>query len=134
LVALGLLTLVALLAAPRAEAVPSVTYKCTPAPQDCTGWHQSDVSIDWTVLPSDATVIGCQDKQYTTDTAGTNEFCSADDDTAARYQLKLRWTYAGKPRRLTPGHYRWMVWPGYGPRSKADYGKAIGRSTFVVKR
>jgi len=27
-----------------------------------------------------------------------------------------------------------MVWPGYGPRSKADYGKAIGRSTFVVRR
>ena len=50
------------------------------------------------------------------------------------YQLKMRWTFAGKSRRLTPGRYRWMVWPGYGPRSKADYGKAIGRSTFVVQR
>jgi hypothetical protein len=53
---------------------------------------------------------------------------------APRYQLKLRWTYAGKPRRLAPGRYRWMVWPGFGPRSKVNYGKAIGRSTFVVKR
>jgi hypothetical protein len=51
-----------------------------------------------------------------------------------RYQVKRRWTYAGKPHRLTPGRYRWIVWPGYGPRSKADYGKAIGSSTFVVKR
>jgi hypothetical protein len=51
-----------------------------------------------------------------------------------RYQLKQRWTYAGKRRGLTPGHYRWMVWPGYGPRSKANYGKVIGRSMFVVKR
>ena len=46
----------------------------------------------------------------------------------------MRWTFAGKSRRLTPGRYRWMVWPGYGPCSKADYGKAIGRSTFVVQR
>jgi hypothetical protein len=50
------------------------------------------------------------------------------------YQLKMRWTYGHKARRLGPGRYRWIVWPGYGPRSKADYGKAIGRSTFVVRR
>ena len=91
LAVLGLATVVALLAAPRAEAVPSVTYKCTPAPQDCSGWYRSDVSIDWTVLPSDATVTGCQDKSYSADTAGTNEFCSADDGTAAvTVQLKIK--------------------------------------------
>ena len=90
-VALGLLILVALLAAARAEAVPSITFKCTPAPANCSGWHQSNVAIDWTVLPSDATIIGCQDKTYTTDTAGTSEFCSADDGEAtATVELKIK--------------------------------------------
>ena len=47
-----------------------------------------------------------------------------------RYQLKRRWNYGGKVRRLVPGRYRWRVWPGYGPRSKGDYGKQIGPRTF----
>ena len=71
--------LVLLLLAPAAEAVPSITFECTPAPQDCSGWHRSNVSIDWTVLPSNATITGCQDKTYSADTAGTSEFCSARD-------------------------------------------------------
>jgi hypothetical protein len=66
----------------RAAAVPSVSFTCSPAPQECSGWYRSNVSIDWTVLPSGAAVSGCQDKTFTTDTAGTNEFCSANDGTA----------------------------------------------------
>src|SRR4051812_35014306 len=89
--ALGLVLLIGLLSAPHAGAVPIVTYKCTPAPQDCSGWYRSNVSIDWTVLPSDAVVIGCQDKTYTSDTSGTNELCSADDGVASvAVQLKIR--------------------------------------------
>jgi hypothetical protein len=89
--AIALSLLLALASAPSAGAVPIVTYKCTPAPQDCSGWHRTDVSIDWTVLPSDATLIGCQDKTYTADTAGTNELCSADDGTASvTVQLKMK--------------------------------------------
>lgn len=88
---LGLILLIGLLSAPRAHAVPIVTYKCTPAPQDCSGWYRSNVSIDWTVLPSDAVVLGCQDKTYTLDTSGTNELCSADDGVASvAVQLKIR--------------------------------------------
>ena len=83
--------LVMVFGAGRAEAVPSVTFKCTPAPQDCSGWYRSNVSIDWTVIPSDAAVTGCQDKSFTTDTAGTNEFCSADDGSATvTVQLKMK--------------------------------------------
>jgi hypothetical protein len=52
----------------------------------------------------------------------------------ARYQLKMRWTYRGEPRRLSPGKYRWLVWPGFGPRPKADYGRRIGPGTFEVRR
>jgi hypothetical protein len=79
------------LAAPAAEAVPSISFKCTPAPQDCSGWYRANVSIDWTVLPTDATILtGCQDRTYTADTPGTNEFCSADDGTTVSVQLKIR--------------------------------------------
>jgi hypothetical protein len=75
----------------RAEAVPSVSFKCTPAPQDCSGWYRSNVSIDWTVLPTDAAQSGCADATYTTDTTGTNEFCRADDGSAeVVVQLKIR--------------------------------------------
>jgi hypothetical protein len=36
-----------------------------------------------------------------------------------RYRLKLRWSHGGERRRLAPGRYRWAVWPGFGPRSRA---------------
>ena len=70
-----LVWVVTLIAAPGAQAVPSVTYKCTPAPQDCTGWYRSDVSIEWTVLPSEVTTTGCVDQTFTTDTPGTDVYC-----------------------------------------------------------
>jgi hypothetical protein len=80
-----------LLAPASAEAVPSVTFKCTPAPQDCSGWFRTDVAIDWTVIPSGAVVTGCTDKTFSADTPGTNEFCSADDGSATvTVQLKIR--------------------------------------------
>jgi hypothetical protein len=49
-----------------------------------------------------------------------------------RYQLKKRWKYGGKVRRLVPGRYQWRVWPGYGRRSTGDYGKQIGPRTFTL--
>jgi hypothetical protein len=50
------------------------------------------------------------------------------------YQLRTRWSYGGHAQRLEPGRYRWIVWPGYGPRARVRYGHPIGRSTFVVAR
>jgi hypothetical protein len=89
IVAVGAMILVG---AERAEAVPSVTFRCTPAPVDCNGWYRTNVSIDWTVLPQDAATAGtCQDKSFTTDTTGTNEFCHANDGSAeVSVQLKIR--------------------------------------------
>ena len=52
----------------------------------------------------------------------------------AHYRLKLRWTFRGERQRLTPGRYRWMVWPGFGRRSRPDFGERIVRSTFRVVR
>ena len=51
-----------------------------------------------------------------------------------RYQLKRSWRFRGKPRRLVPGSYRWIVWPGYGRRAKGRYGKPIVRSTFSIEK
>ena len=54
--------------------------------------------------------------------------------TRPRYQLKRSWRFRGKSRRLVPGSYRWMVWPGYGRRAKGRYGKPIVRSTFSIEK
>jgi hypothetical protein len=54
--------------------------------------------------------------------------------TQARLQLRPRWKFAGRTRRLTPGAYRWYVWPGFGVPSARNYGKLLGQSTFVVVR
>jgi hypothetical protein len=37
-------------------------------------------------------------------------------------------------QQLAPGRYRWVVWPGFGPRSKSNYGQALGPRTFRVSR
>jgi hypothetical protein len=51
-----------------------------------------------------------------------------------RFQLKRRWRFGGRSYRLVPGKYCWYVWPGYGKRSKRDYGKRLGRSCFRIVR
>ena len=47
--------------------------------------------------------------------------------------LKRSWTYAGRRFALKKGLYRWFVWPGYGPRSKAHYGQLLGQGWFRVQ-
>ncbi len=49
-----------------------------------------------------------------------------------RLQLAARWRYNGRRFTLAPGRYRWQVWPGFGSRSEARYGKLLGKSEFVV--
>jgi hypothetical protein len=52
--------------------------------------------------------------------------------TRTRLQLRQQWKYLGRTQRLTPGRYRWYVWPGYtNPRR---YGALLGQSNFVVRR
>jgi hypothetical protein len=54
----------------------------------------------------------------------------------ARPSLRVprSWRFAGALVRLTPGVYRWYVWPGFGPRSANRYGKLLGTRSFVVVR
>ena len=41
--------------------------------------------------------------------------------------------FEGRVRRMRPGTYEWNVWPGYGPRRRANYGSQIGKGrTFVI--
>ncbi len=51
-----------------------------------------------------------------------------------RLLLPRHWVFQSVAHDLRPGRYRWDVWPGFGPRSAARYGKRIGTSTFVVTR
>jgi len=54
----------------------------------------------------------------------------------ARNSLKLRrsWTFHGHRYRLRPGVYRWYVWPGFGKRKQAHYGRLLGSNSFVYAR
>jgi hypothetical protein len=50
------------------------------------------------------------------------------------FHLARSWRFDGRARRLTPGRYRWYVWPGFGSRAASNYGKLLGTRTFVVTR
>jgi hypothetical protein len=50
----------------------------------------------------------------------------------ARITLKATWVFDDRRRRLSPGRYRWYVWPGIGPRAERRYGELLGQSEFVV--
>jgi hypothetical protein len=54
----------------------------------------------------------------------------------SRSSFKLRrvWPYRDAINRLKKGKYQWYVWPAFGPRSQARYGKFLGQSSFVVTR
>ena len=49
-------------------------------------------------------------------------------------QLHERWRFQGRLHRLVRGHYCWHVWPGFGSRSKQNYGRVLGKSCFTVTR
>jgi hypothetical protein len=48
------------------------------------------------------------------------------------FKLPKTWKYGGHTYSFGKGHYRWYVWPGYGPRNAAKYGKLLGTSVFVA--
>jgi hypothetical protein len=48
--------------------------------------------------------------------------------------LKSKWKYQGHAYKLSPGVYRWYVWPGFGARKAVDYGEMLGFSTFQIIR
>jgi hypothetical protein len=51
-----------------------------------------------------------------------------------RIVLSRRWSYRGRRFGLTPGRYRWYVWPLFRAGRSVRRGKAIVQATFVVSR
>ncbi len=51
----------------------------------------------------------------------------------ARLRMSRAWVYQGHRFPFRKGAYRWWVWPGFGPRSKAAYGRLLGTGRFVVR-
>jgi hypothetical protein len=54
--------------------------------------------------------------------------------TGTKLRLKRFWAFAGEKYILSPGRYRWYVWPGFGRPAAATFGKLIGARSFVVTR
>ncbi len=52
----------------------------------------------------------------------------------ARLALRRQWRYDGHRRLLSPGTYRWYVWPGLGDRADKSYGPTLGMQTFSITR
>jgi hypothetical protein len=51
---------------------------------------------------------------------------------SASLRLSRSWSFRNSRFRLTPGRYRWYVWPGFGPRAAGRYGPMIGTGTFTA--
>ena len=49
-----------------------------------------------------------------------------------KLRLEKSWKYQGRAYALTPGVYRWFVWPGLLLPSANQYGKLVGSRTFVI--
>jgi hypothetical protein len=54
--------------------------------------------------------------------------------TSTSFLLTRSWRHDGRVQHLTPGRYRWYVWPGLGARSANRYGKLLGTRTFIITR
>ena len=52
----------------------------------------------------------------------------------ARLALRKTWKFGGRKYTLTPGPYRWYVWPGFGARAAVNYGEMLGFSSFTIVR
>jgi hypothetical protein len=52
--------------------------------------------------------------------------------TKTRLTLARRWQYGGRRFSLTPGTYRWYVWPGLGARADKSYGPVLGVRMFTI--
>lgn len=49
-----------------------------------------------------------------------------------RFALPRQWRFERRRFSLTPGAYRWYVWPGVGDRTDANYGPLLGMNTFTI--
>jgi len=48
------------------------------------------------------------------------------------FVIPRSWRYGGKSYALVPGRYVWYVWPAKGTRAQPQFGRVLGRSSFIV--
>ena len=73
-----------------APAAPVITFACTPAPVDCTGWYTTNVTITWSVVSATRTE-GCNVDTIRTDTQGKVESCYAESDSGSiRVEVRIK--------------------------------------------
>jgi hypothetical protein len=51
----------------------------------------------------------------------------------AGFVVPRSWRYGGKRYALEPARYVWYVWPAKGTRAQPQFGRVLGRSSFVVR-
>jgi hypothetical protein len=49
------------------------------------------------------------------------------------FVIPRSWRYGGKAYALVPGRYVWYVWPAKGTRAQPQFGRVLGRSSFIVR-
>ena len=52
--------------------------------------------------------------------------------TTSSLALRKAWRYRGRRYRMTPGTYRWYVWPGVGAKADKRYGPLLGTNSFDI--
>jgi hypothetical protein len=106
-------------AAGRASAVPTASPLFTPAPGARLG---APPLLSWRKVR--------RASYYNVQLFRGNRKVLSRWPEANELQLKRRWRFAGKRRRLAAGRYCYFVWPGYGPRTERDYGRLLGKRCF----
>jgi hypothetical protein len=49
------------------------------------------------------------------------------------FVIPRSWRYGGRAYALEPGRYVWYVWPAKGTRAQPQFGRVLGRSSFIVR-
>jgi hypothetical protein len=66
---------------PASAESPTLTYLCSPAPADCTGWYRGSVTVkwDWDQLTAEYSAGDCVPKTFSADTPGLETWCEVKD-------------------------------------------------------
>lgn len=123
-----LVTVVAQPAPPPADGPPAEVGEGEPRSGASVA---APVRVAWRPDPA-ATYYNLQLFRVSDSTAAQPEKVLSAWPGEARFTVKRRWAYDGRPYRLVPGTYRWYVWPGYGLRSERRYGPLLHQGHFVV--
>jgi hypothetical protein len=111
--ALGLL-----LAPHGARAAETITAHCTPAPENCSGWYRTNVTVQWT-WDAGGLPQNCPFLTISADTAGTAVRCSVSFDGNPPRTLEVTIRRDATPPQVTGGA------PARSPDQNGWYNRAV---------